>query len=223
MMQRSKVVVFDLDDTLYKEIDFLKSAYRHIASLISNTKALEEEMYQLMLEAYLNRENAFETVVQEYRLRLFSVEWMLGVYRNHKPKIALDDDTKNTLDELKKNGVILGIVTDGRLVQQQNKIDSLGLSKYMDVNDIIVNEEEKRFKPDQRSFLYFMNEYGDACDYWFIGDNTNKDFLAPNSHGWTTVCLLDDGRNIHKQCFDIDSDYLPKYKVSKISGIRDLL
>lgn len=27
-----KVVCFDLDDTLYKEIDYLKSAYREIAS-----------------------------------------------------------------------------------------------------------------------------------------------------------------------------------------------
>ena len=31
---RRKVIVFDLDDTLYKEVDFLKSAYFEIASWI---------------------------------------------------------------------------------------------------------------------------------------------------------------------------------------------
>ena len=40
-----KVVCLDLDDTLYKEIDFLKSAYRHIASLVSNANAPEDDVY----------------------------------------------------------------------------------------------------------------------------------------------------------------------------------
>ena len=31
MVTRNKVIVFDLDDTLYKEIDYLKSAYHEIA------------------------------------------------------------------------------------------------------------------------------------------------------------------------------------------------
>lgn len=34
---RKRVVVFDLDDTLYKEIDFLKSAYMEIASWIEES------------------------------------------------------------------------------------------------------------------------------------------------------------------------------------------
>ena len=32
-----------------------------------------------------------------------------------------------------------------------------------------------------------------------MGDNLKKDFLTPNRLGWQTVCLRDDGRNIHKQ------------------------
>ena len=45
----NKVVVFDLDDTLYKEIDFLKSAYKEIATSIGNP-----ELIQQMLEWYKN-------------------------------------------------------------------------------------------------------------------------------------------------------------------------
>ena len=33
MSIKNKVIVFDLDDTLYKEIDFLKSAYLEIPLL----------------------------------------------------------------------------------------------------------------------------------------------------------------------------------------------
>lgn len=223
MTRKCKVVVFDLDDTLYKEIDYLKSGYRCIASLVSNAYIAENEVYQLMLNTYRQGGDSFATVVQKYGFRLFNVEWMLGVYRNHKPKISLEDDTKDTLDWLKTNGVRLGVITDGRLRQQQNKMDALGLLKYMDENDMVVNVKADRFKPDRRSFQYFMNKYGEFCDYWYVGDNTAKDFLAPNGLGWTTVCLLDDGRNIHKQCFDKDPIYLPKYKVSRISDVLGLI
>jgi len=33
MIIKDTVVVFDLDDTLYKEIDFLKSAYKEVATI----------------------------------------------------------------------------------------------------------------------------------------------------------------------------------------------
>ena len=217
------MVVFDLDDTLYKEIDFLKSAYRHIASLVSNVNAPEKDVYQLMIETYQKGGNAFETVVQKYKFRLFSVQWMLGVYRNHKPYISLDDDTRNTLDQLKANGVTIGLISDGRQMQQQNKVDALGLETYMDKSDIIINDKEERHKPDIRSFRTFVDKYGKGCDYWYVGDNTKKDFKGPNNLGWSTVCLLNDGRNIHPQDFDHLPSILPKYRINKMSDILSIV
>ena len=212
-----KVVVFDLDDTLYKEIDFLKSAFRHIAFLVSNVNVSEKEVYQMLIDTYYQGGNAFETVIRQYGFRLFDFEWMLSVYRNHKPCIKMDFDTKRTLDELKSAGVIMGIISDGRLLQQQNKIDSLGLSEYMDACDIIINSEVNRFKPDERCYRYFMDRYGEDSDYCYVGDNISKDFITPNTLGWSTICLLDDGRNIHKQNFNNQSKFLPKKKIKKIS------
>ena len=216
-----KVVVFDLDDTLYKEIDFLKSAYRHIASLVSNANAPEEDVYQTMIETYLKGGNSFEVVIQKYGFHLFNLQWMLGVYRNHKPHIHLDSDTQNTLEMLKSKGTIMGIISDGRYNQQLNKIDALGLYAYIPEENMVVNNVEERFKPDRQSFGFFMEKYGNNCDYWYIGDNTTKDFVAPNSLGWTTVCLLDDGRNIHKQEFLLETLSMPKIKVRMLSEILD--
>ena len=58
-----KVVVFDLDDTLYKEIDFLKSAYREIAMLCSSKKS--NNYYTMMTFDYYSGENVFERIVKE--------------------------------------------------------------------------------------------------------------------------------------------------------------
>ena len=218
-----KIVVFDLDDTLYKEIDYLKSAYRHIASLISNTRAPEDEVYELMLKTYYAGGNAFEAVVTKYGLRLFSVEWMLNVYRNYKPKITLDEETRTTLDLLKTHGVVMGIISDGRIPSQMNKIEALGLKDYVDPSDIIINECSDFYKPDIRSYRHFMEKYGVDSDYWYVADNPAKDFKAPNDLGWTTICLLDDGRNIHPQSFDHLFGLLPKEKLKTLSEIMALL
>ena len=51
---RPTVVCFDLDDTLYKEIDFVESAYREIAETVGHPEAVS-----LMLDWYHQGENVF--------------------------------------------------------------------------------------------------------------------------------------------------------------------
>ena len=223
MMLKHKVVVFDLDDTLYKEVDYLKSAFRHIASLVSNVNVSQNEIYQLMWNTYQQGRNAFETAVQTYGFHLYDVQWMLSVYRNHKPAIKLDEDTKSTLDWLKARGVTMGILTDGRKIQQMNKIDALGLKDYMNENRIIINDKYERQKPDSRSFKTLMDMCGKGCDFWYVGDNTAKDFVVPNHLAWKTVCFIDDGRNIHQQRFDLPEEYLPQERIKLLSELKSIV
>jgi len=35
-------------------------------------------------------------------------------------------------------------------------------------------------------------------EFWFIGDNTSKDFIVPEKLGWRTICLANCGDNIHQ-------------------------
>ena len=45
-----------------------------------------------------------------------------------------------------------------------------------------------------------------------------KDFIAPNKLGWTTVCLLDNGMNIHKQR-KVDVQKSPLYFISSLKEL----
>ena len=54
----------------------------------------------------------------------------------------------------------------------------------------------------------------------YVADNPVKDFLAPNSLNWNTICLIDNGLNIHTQEFDLNIDYLPKSKVNHLTEIN---
>lgn len=203
-----KVICFDLDDTLYKEIDYLKSAYREISAYAAehchgcsdSPTILASKAYDAMLAAYLNGENAFECLDRFLDINLPISEY-LQIYRNHKPRISLSEKVEQTLDMLKSTGYIIGLITDGRSVQQRNKIKALGLSRWIANEDIVISEEFGSEKPSLANYEYFMKRYPECGDFTYVGDNLQKDFIAPNALGWTAICLLDDGRNVHKQDF----------------------
>lgn len=65
-----------------------------------------------------------------------------------------------------------------------------------------------------------MNRYPECRDFTYVGDNPRKDFIAPNALGWLTVCLKDDGRNIHKQDFtSITALALPKKTIESLKEL----
>lgn len=207
-----KVICFDLDDTLYKEIDFVKSAFGEIASSVG-----KPELVTQMMRWHYEGENVFQELNYFIGQDKPIAEY-LTIYRNHVPNIELSEGVEETLNELAHRGIILGLITDGRSISQRNKIKALRLDRWFNDKNIIISEEFGSEKTDERNFRYYMELYpcGTFC---YVGDNPSKDFLAPQKVGWNTICLLDDGRNIHQQHLDVGKEYLPKYKINHISEL----
>ncbi len=219
-----KVVVFDLDDTLYKEVDYLRSAYRYIACQLAASEVEREAIYGTLYWAYCDGRDAFATLMERYNDKAMTKATLLHWYRYHKPQIPLADGCEEFLLRLAAKGCRLGIITDGRTITQMNKIEALALQKYISDEDIVISEKFGSEKPSPTNYLHFMNKYGADARYYYIADNTAKDFIAPNKLGWTTVCLKDNGQNVHKQNFSLSDDFLPKYTVEEFGdGLLELL
>ena len=223
----TRVICFDLDDTLCKEIDCLKSAFREIAEYSAEhchgcsvpVAVLAHKAYDVMIAAYQEGQNAFDVLNSFLGLDLPIADY-LYIYRNHKPKIALCEDVVRTLDALKAVGVRIGLITDGHSVQQRNKIKALGLGRWIENADIVVSEEFGSEKPALANYEYFMKRYPECQDFTYVGDNPRKDFIAPNALGWMTICLKDDGRNIHRQDFvSTPAQALPKKKIKSLKEL----
>lgn len=220
-----KVVCFDLDDTLYKEIDYLKSAYREIASYAADycrgcsdsPIILSVKAYEAMLLAYKEGQNAFERLNAFLGINLPISEY-LQIYRKHKPNIRLSESVVSALNLLKSSECIIGLITDGRSVQQRNKVEVLGLNRWIIDEDVIISEEFGSEKPTSANYEYFMKRYPESDEFMYVGDNLKKDFFAPNALGWQTVCLKDDGRNIHKQDFtSVSTKAMPKMIIEDLN------
>ncbi|EFB34507.1 HAD family hydrolase [Segatella copri] len=225
----TRVICFDLDDTLCKEIDCLKSAFREIAEYSAEhchgcsvpVAVLAHKAYDVMIAAYQEGQNAFDVLNSFLGLDLPIADY-LYIYRNHKPKIALCEDVDRTLDALKAEGVRIGLITDGRSVQQRNKIKALGLGRWIENADIVVSEEFGSEKPALANYEYFMKRYPECHDFTYVGDNPRKDFIAPNSLGWMTICLKDDGRNIHRQEFStVKEEAMAKRRIETLLELID--
>ena len=209
------VICFDLDDTLYKEIDFVQSAYREIAEKTGYPDAV-----QSMMKWYHEGKNVFAEMIAAYRLER-TVSDCLTIYRNHFPKISLEPEVKCLLDELKSAGAYLGLITNGRSVSQRNKINALGLEHFFNIE--VISEEFGYEKPDERCYRVMMERLPQCKRFIYIGDNPEKDFIAPNKLGWQTICLLDDGRNVHHQNFNLPKEFLPEIRIDSIHAIRNVM
>ncbi len=219
------IVAFDLDDTLFCEADFLHSAYRHIAKRLSDKYS--SLYYHECLDIMMSANNAFDALFEHFNQLGISVEeditWCVNTYRTHYPEISLYNDAENTLIKLQQSGIVLALITDGRINTQGNKISALGLDKFIANNNIIISEAIGFNKNQPQPFTMLMEQNPDTKKFHYIGDNTSKDFYWPNKLGWTTICLRDKGRNIHQQDFNCPTDYLPKHVINNLSEITNLI
>jgi putative hydrolase of the HAD superfamily len=202
-----KTIVFDLDDTLISEIDYLKSAFQEIAEHID---AENKNLYNEMFQWYQNKENVFLNLQNQYKNT--KVSDLKNKYRNHFPNFNPNSKTRDLLIELKGRGHFLGLITDGFSITQRNKIKALDIENLFDL--IIISEEFGSEKPDEANFKVF-HKFG-TTEYYYIADNVAKDFITPNKLGWTTVCLIDEGKNIYIQDFNNELIYLPKIKINNL-------
>ena len=212
----NEAVVFDLDDLLYKEFEFMRSAFWEIAQTVAHKDA--KKLLRMMLAQYFSG-NAVLTWLQQVYLKNnseYSLDFLITLYRNHKPSISLNAQTRDLLDTLKRNGNRIGVLTDGRSITQRNKIDALGLEQWADM--ISISEECGNEKPSEKPFMTFQRMF-DCQKFVYVADNYAKDFIAPKKLGWRTIAVLDNGLNIHSKAPYIECEYMADEKINDLSEI----
>ncbi len=205
-----KGVIFDLDDTLYAEKEYIWSGYQAVASYLG-----EADIAGRLWEHFINKRQAIDEVLAELhglrgrqkesgvsdsnRMDVLQKEFgapksngvdvlqkedelqeCIRIYREHKPRLHLYDGAEQLIRNLKRQGIKVGIITDGRPAGQRNKIRALGLEGLVD--DIIVTDElggVQFRKPCDISFRIMARRWKIHYEnIVYIADNAGKDFLA---------------------------------------------
>ena len=169
-------VIFDLDDTLYSEKQYIRSGYKKIAEYF-NIPDMEKEMWN----CFKSGGKAIDEVLKVHGL-INKKEQALYIYRFQEPKISLYSGVEELLIRTKKKKKI-GIITDGRPEGQRAKLKALNIN----VDKVIITDElggtEYR-KPNPKAFEIMQKELNTEFEKMvYIGDNIKKDFIAPQKLG----------------------------------------
>ncbi|MDI5836514.1 HAD family hydrolase [Shewanella xiamenensis] len=212
------VWVFDLDDTLYSELEYQKSGYKAIADFVRNV--YKQDVEQVIETAINNKQDVLNEICNSLNVPLSVKDSFLWLYRLHFPQIRLYNGVLEALSMIESNSVALSIITDGRSVSQRLKVLALGLDCY----EVLISEDWQELKPQPERFHYIQNKYPNAYGFIYVGDNLKKDFITPNQLGWITIGLKDVGNNIHKQKTDlVDACYLPKIWIDSFTELQEFL
>jgi putative hydrolase of the HAD superfamily len=121
---------------------------------------------------------------------------LIEIYRTHQPIISLCSDAIEFLNKYKPDS--LALITDGYSQTQWNKIDALGIKKK--IGEIIVTDDwgKEFWKPHHRAFRFVSRQYLNG-DCVYIGDNPEKDFIAPKELGWATSIRIRRSGSLHAE------------------------
>ena len=190
------LIVFDLDDTLYYEAEYVESARKEIAGRIASryddAGLTEEEMLEIMRRHPFHGPGAFDALNAALPPHIASeadVLWMRRVYRSHFPDIRLRPETEALLATLVNRGATLGIITDGRVETQSLKLAALGITRFVESERISVSAAIGAEKYSAKPFVRMEQLAPDCNRRLYVGDNPAKDFLHPKAMGWATVML----------------------------------
>jgi len=195
---RIKVVVFDLDDTLYPERQYIRSGYaavgRHLRRRLSRDEPFERWLWRRFLAG--KAERAFDALSEQFGLGLSAeqIAELVVVYREHRPQISPYGGAAELLGLL-HGRYRLGLLSDGFLPAQRWKLEALKLRRFFDA--VVFTEEIGReaWKPSTAGFEMLRDHFGAAdtqCVY--VADNPAKDFLGPGKLGWLTIQWLHPGQ-----------------------------
>ncbi len=186
-----KAVIFDLDDTLYRELDYVTAAFDTVAGYLSDRYGMEREvLLESMTDtlAQQGRGQIFNEVCRQYALKE-DIRHLVEVYRSTQPQLTLYEDAEELLQALEAEQIRTAVITDGCAQVQRAKINGLHLEQRMNV--LMVTDEAGMTKPDPQVYARTLEDLGvKASDAVYVGDNPAKDFVGARALGMSTVRII---------------------------------
>ncbi len=182
-----KCVGFDLDGTLYDEKEFIQQAYQSIAQFLSiNSIKNKRQIYDYMLGLWTEKGSSYSGLFQdaidfsEISVSKATVSKCVELYRVAPFSIHLGDSASELFDYCVGHKYRLFMITDGNENLQQRKISSLGVTRYIEKENIVITGSMGKpfYKPSTAGLekISFVKRYRPE-ELIYIGDrDVDKQF-----------------------------------------------
>lgn len=209
--------VFDIDDTLYLERDYVCSGFQTVGEWVARWFQVADFGERCWCKfAAGQRRSIFDSVLGECGIRSTPelISALVSLYRTHVPRIALAPDVLDVLNAFAP----IAIISDGPMVAQSRKVEALRLATY--ASPIVLTETlgPEFSKPHPAAFEYVM-EQRPADGYIYIADNPLKDFTAPKQLRWFTARIRRPG-SLH---YELENKVAPDFELQECSELSGVL
>jgi len=187
-----QAIIFDLDDTLISEKEYVLSGYRHIADFLAKKHQVSSEvLYRQMVGLFeQSSKQVFNRLLNNYGIpyQNETIQELVWQYHNHIPDIHYYSDVIPTINKLKNSDIFTGIISDGYAITQRRKLSVL--RAYDTFDNIVLTDELGReyWKPHQLSFEMMHEHFQVPYESMiYVGDNPEKDFYIRTIYPIVTV------------------------------------
>lgn len=219
-------VVFDVDDTVYLERDYVSSGFAAVAEAVADgadidAQTLRDHLWSRFVSGERGRH--FDSLLAAFpeARSTVSVPDLIAVYRGHQPDISFLPGMAELLTDLAGSGVTLGAISDGALASQQAKVEALDLTSFI-LGPIVLTDVWGRefWKPHPRAFEEVRRRLDVPHDRLiYVADNPAKDFHSPRDLGWLCVRLRLPGQ-LHEHAPD---EITPDVEVRSVADLAAVL
>jgi 2-haloalkanoic acid dehalogenase type II len=127
----------------------------------------------------------------------------------HYAKVELYPDAEKTLRLLKRNGLKIGLVTNGLKSDVRDILPKIGLTGFFDIE--ITSDVVGKMKPHKEIFLHALRKLNlSPCEVLFVGDMVEYDYKGARECGLKAL-LVDREDNVKEE------------NVERISSLIELL
>lgn len=203
-MNKKPYLIFDIDDTLYSQMQPLLDACE---GCLGRKLDDPERFYRIFCkrsgEMFLFSESGQVSIEQSRIYRITNTMKDMEIpfteemarefqrrYQENQSRLRVSETLSGILDTCKKKEIPMGIITNGPLNHQLNKYRSMNLEKWIPEERVLVSAGVGVAKPDVRIFRLAEERMKlDRENTYMIGDSYENDILGAMNAGWNTIWM----------------------------------
>jgi HAD superfamily hydrolase (TIGR01549 family) len=199
-----KAIFFDLDDTLHDHLHPFSKAFKNSFPTLYEQVDVESlykkfrDYSDLLWKKYSNQKLTLEEL-RIARMVMALEYFQIGIthkqasefqaqYELNSDNLQLFTEVPELIKVIEAKGILVGIITNGPVQHQFNKIQSLDLTSYVSNDHIFISDAVGVAKPNKQIFHYVADMIGMIPrEILYIGDSWPNDVVAPIEAGWKAI------------------------------------
>lgn len=180
-LSKHRTLVFDLDNTIYDEKEFLFQSYKNISEYLNKEYSCDkEDVYNFLSEQFLSGGRGYILDKLKSYLKINNENFInncLEIIRSTVVSPPIQPYKYFSQFIKRTSNFPIFIITNGTQKQQANKMKSINFEGNSDIKVVYANDYLR--KPAADSFLYLQKNYELNCPT-YVGDSYEDFVFAKN-------------------------------------------